>query len=142
MVEQKPEPDGFIVSIVRKFLTSHLAIILIITSLSLGIAAILATPREEEPQIVVPVADVFVSVPGANPKEKGEQKMAKHSGIIVLSTLIILCLCGMSLRQAQGIAFAGALPDTGQTKCYNDTAEITCPAPGEDFHRQEAQNDR
>ncbi len=49
----------------------------------------------------------------------------------MLSTLIILCLCG--------IAFAGALPDTGQTKCYNDTAEITCPAPGEDIHGQNAQ---
>jgi len=65
--------------------------------------------------------------------------MAKRSGIIVLSTLIILCLCGMALRQAQGIAFAGALPDTGQTKCYNDTAEIPCPAPGEDFYGQDAQ---
>jgi len=65
--------------------------------------------------------------------------MAKRSGIIVLSVLIILCLCGMSLRQAQGIAAAGALPDTGQTKCHNDTAEITCPAPGEDFCGQDAQ---
>jgi len=32
-----------------------------------------------------------------------------------------------------------ALPDTGQTKCHNDTAEIPCPAPGEDFHGQDAQ---
>ncbi|MDM8517209.1 efflux RND transporter permease subunit [Desulfobacterales bacterium HSG16] len=69
MVERKPEPDGFIVAIVRKFLTSHLAIIFIITSLCLGIAAILATPREEEPQIVVPVADVYVHAPGANSQE-------------------------------------------------------------------------
>ena len=65
--------------------------------------------------------------------------MEKRSGIIVLSTLIILCLCGTALRQAQSIAFAGALPDTGQTQCYNDTAEIPCPTFGDDFHWQDAQ---
>jgi hypothetical protein len=59
--------------------------------------------------------------------------------IIALPTLIMLCLCGMSLRQAQDSAFAGALPDTGQTISYNDTAEIPCPAPGEDFYGQDAQ---
>jgi len=39
-----------------------------------------------------------------------------------------------------GMAFAGwPIPDSGQTKCYNDTAEIPCPAPGEDFYGQDAQ---
>ena len=38
------------------------------------------------------------------------------------------------------MAFAGwPIPDSGQTKCYNDTAEISCPAPGEDFYGQDAQ---
>ena len=31
----------------------------------------------------------------------------------------------------------GRLPDTGQTKCYNNTEEITCPQPGEDFYGQD-----
>jgi len=35
--------------------------------------------------------------------------------------------------------FAGSLPDTGQTKCYDNNAEITCPQPGESFYRQDAQ---
>jgi len=65
--------------------------------------------------------------------------MTKMAKITAISTLIMLCLCGLTLRQAQDTAFAGALPDTGQTKCYNDTAEITCPAPGEDFYGQDAQ---
>ena len=65
--------------------------------------------------------------------------MTKLAKITVFSTLIVLCLCGLTLRQAQDTAFAGALPDTGQTRCYNDTAEITCPAPGEDFYGQDAQ---
>jgi len=45
--------------------------------------------------------------------------------------LIALTLC------LNSIAFAGALPGTGQTKYYNDTAEILCP--GEDFYGQDAQ---
>ena len=62
-------PDNLIVRIVRPFLTSHLAVLLIIISLCLGAAAVLVTPREEEPQIVVPLADVFVQAPGASPEE-------------------------------------------------------------------------
>ncbi len=29
------------------------------------------------------------------------------------------------------------IPDSGQTKCYNDTVEIPCPSPGEDFYGQD-----
>ncbi|MBF0451476.1 MAG: efflux RND transporter permease subunit [Candidatus Magnetomorum sp.] len=63
------EPQGVIAGIVHKFLTSHLSIIMIIMSFCLGIAAILITPREEEPQIIVPLADIFVQAPGATPEE-------------------------------------------------------------------------
>jgi len=31
------------------------------------------------------------------------------------------------------------VPDTGQTKCYDNTQEITCPQPGEPFYGQDAQ---
>ena len=61
--------ETVIANIVRKFLSDQLSIILIIVSLCLGVAAILATPREEEPQIVVPMADIYVKAPGANPAE-------------------------------------------------------------------------
>ncbi len=60
---------GFIPSIVRFFLTSRMSLILAVASLLLGIAAILVTPREEEPQIVVPMADIMVQVPGASAEE-------------------------------------------------------------------------
>ncbi|WP_045213642.1 DUF1566 domain-containing protein [Desulfonatronovibrio magnus] len=30
-------------------------------------------------------------------------------------------------------------PDTGQTKCYDNELEITCPSPGQDFYGQDAQ---
>ncbi len=34
-------------------------------------------------------------------------------------------------------ALAAPVPDTGQTKCYNNTAEIPCPKEGEDFYGQD-----
>jgi hypothetical protein len=34
-------------------------------------------------------------------------------------------------------ALAGPIPDTGQTKCYDDTKEIPCPQPGEPFYGQD-----
>lgn len=60
---------GFTAQIVKLFITSKLSMLLLIASLLLGVAALLLTPREEEPQIIVPVADVFVSVPGASAEE-------------------------------------------------------------------------
>ncbi len=36
-------------------------------------------------------------------------------------------------------AFAGPVPDTGQSKCYGNTLEIACPQPGEPFYGQDAQ---
>ena len=69
MPENESAPSGFIARIVRKSISSHLSIILLILSLCLGISAILVTPKEEEPQIVVPVADVYVYAPGSNATE-------------------------------------------------------------------------
>ncbi len=51
-------------AIVRVFLNSNLSLILILLAALLGLAALLITPREEDPQIVVPLADVYVSFPG------------------------------------------------------------------------------
>ena len=36
-------------------------------------------------------------------------------------------------------ALAGPVSDTGQTKCYDNNTEITCPQPGEPFYGQDAQ---
>ncbi len=55
--------------IVDKFLGGNLSIILILLSLLAGLAAIMLTPREEEPQIEVPLADVYVHMPGASAEE-------------------------------------------------------------------------
>ncbi len=54
---------------IRLFLDSNLSAILIIFSVLVGVAALYVTPREEDPQIVVPLADVFVSFPGHSASE-------------------------------------------------------------------------
>lgn len=45
-------------------------------------------------------------------------------------------ICTLTVTVGTG---AVPVPDTGQTKCYNNSEEITCPQPGEDFHGQDAQ---
>ena len=51
------------------FIDSRLTPLIIIASMLLGIGAVLLLPREEEPQIVVPMIDVFVQMPGATARE-------------------------------------------------------------------------
>ena len=55
--------------IVEAFLRGNLSVLLIILSLTAGTVALLLTPREEEPQIVVPLADVIVQYPGGSAEE-------------------------------------------------------------------------
>ena len=70
MSEDLQNPDRGITSrIVHLFITSKLSLLLLIASFLLGFAALVLTPREEEPQIVVPVADILISAPGASAEE-------------------------------------------------------------------------
>ena len=59
----RPGVSGRIASL---FITSKLTPLIIVASLLLGLVAVLLTPREEEPQIVVPMADVWLPFPGAS----------------------------------------------------------------------------
>ena len=56
-------PSGRLASL---FLGSKLTPLIILGSLLLGLLAVVLTPREEEPQIIVPMADVFLPFPGAS----------------------------------------------------------------------------
>ena len=67
------EPTPFLTRVVELFLRGDVAILLVVVSLILGAAALYLTPREEEPQIVVPMADVFVSAPGLSAEEVEKQ---------------------------------------------------------------------
>jgi multidrug efflux pump subunit AcrB len=58
------------------FTQSKLTPLFILTSMALGALAVLALPREEEPQIIVPMVDVFVEMPGATPADV-EQRVTR-----------------------------------------------------------------
>ncbi|NOY68832.1 MAG: efflux RND transporter permease subunit [Deltaproteobacteria bacterium] len=66
MKAHKLGPAG---SIAGFFINSKLTPLFIIAGILLGIASVIALPREEEPQIIVPMVDIFVSMPGATAKE-------------------------------------------------------------------------
>ena len=53
----------------QTFINSKITPLLILATLLLGMFALMLTPREEEPQIVVPMIDVMVMMPGATPEE-------------------------------------------------------------------------
>jgi len=63
------QPFGYAGRLAALFTNSKLTPIAVIASILLGVFAVLQLPREEEPQIKVPMIDVFVSMPGAGPKE-------------------------------------------------------------------------
>lgn len=53
----------------RFFIESRLTILLVITLIIFGLIGLTFTPREENPQIIVPAAEVSVTMPGATPEE-------------------------------------------------------------------------
>uniref|UniRef100_A0A7V4XUU2 Efflux RND transporter permease subunit n=1 Tax=Acidobacterium capsulatum TaxID=33075 RepID=A0A7V4XUU2_9BACT len=55
------------------FLDSKLTPLLVMAALALGLVAVLAIPREEDPQIQVPMLDVMTAMPGASPHEVEER---------------------------------------------------------------------
>jgi multidrug efflux pump subunit AcrB len=58
------------------FVGSPLTPLLLIAAIALGGFAVVALPREEEPQIIVPMIDVFVDMPGASAVEV-EQRVTR-----------------------------------------------------------------
>ncbi len=66
MKAEKLGPAG---KIAHYFINSKLTPLVMIFSMLLGTFAVLETPREEEPQIIVPMMDVFVEMPGATAEE-------------------------------------------------------------------------
>ena len=68
-----PRSSGVAGRIARAFIDSKLTPLIIIAAVLLGIAAIVLLPREEEPQIKVPMVDVMVNMAGFSAKEVEER---------------------------------------------------------------------
>ncbi len=61
--------SSWLTRIVKSFTIGSLSPMLIIAAFFAGAAALMLTPREEDPQIIVPVMDVMVEFPGASAEE-------------------------------------------------------------------------
>ncbi|OGS70206.1 MAG: multidrug transporter AcrB [Flavobacteria bacterium RIFCSPLOWO2_12_FULL_35_11] len=61
--------EGISGKIANIFINSKLTILLMVALMAIGIYSSFLIPREEEPQIIVPMADVLVGYPGASPTE-------------------------------------------------------------------------
>lgn len=73
---------GFSGNIAKAFLQSKLTILLMVAFLLVGVYSTMLIPREEEPQIQVPMADVFIGYPGAGPKDVETKVAAPMEKII------------------------------------------------------------
>ena len=69
----KPHSLGIAGRIAAAFIDSKLTPLIIVAAVLLGGAAIVLLPREEEPQIKVPMVDVMVAMPGSSSKEVEER---------------------------------------------------------------------
>ncbi|NJD89937.1 MAG: efflux RND transporter permease subunit, partial [Geobacter sp.] len=64
---------GFAGKVARYFIDSKLTPLIVAAALLLGLFAIKMTPREEEPQISVPMVDIYLPLPGSSPQEVQER---------------------------------------------------------------------
>lgn len=71
--EPKHAGLGLAGRLAHAFLNSKLTPLIIVASLALGIFAVAIIPREEEPQILVPMLDITTAMPGASPAEVEER---------------------------------------------------------------------
>jgi multidrug efflux pump subunit AcrB len=67
------EGIGLAGKLAQAFIDSKLTPLVIAASILLGLGAVALLPREEEPQIIVPMIDVFVEMPGASAQEVEER---------------------------------------------------------------------
>ena len=66
LVQHKPGMAG---SMAKAFITSPLSLLLLLAFFAVGILGMWITPRQEDPQISVPMVDIFVRYPGASAQE-------------------------------------------------------------------------
>jgi multidrug efflux pump subunit AcrB len=91
--------------IARNFLTTEITPLLALTALLLGLFAVLATPREEEPQINVTFANVFIPYPGASAKEveslvttPAEQVVSELEGVEHIYSMSMPGMAALTVR--------------------------------------------
>lgn len=70
IIPHAPEPSlGLAGNLARTFINSPLTPMLLLASLFIGVLGLMFTPRQEDPEISVPMIDVFISYPGASSQQ-------------------------------------------------------------------------
>lgn len=64
-----PAKAGLAGRLAEAFIQNPITLLLFLAAIAAGIIGLIQTPREEDPQISVPMVDIFVGLPGASAKE-------------------------------------------------------------------------
>jgi multidrug efflux pump subunit AcrB len=108
--------------IANAFIKSKLSILLVFAFLLLGLFSIYFIPREEDPQIEVPTADIMIGYPGASPEEVESsviQPMEKiASNIKGVEHVYSTSMNGMGMLTIQ--FYVGEDPERSLVKLYNE----------------------
>ena len=119
----------------RLFINSKLTPLMVVGALALGALAISYTPREEEPQIIVPIVDIFIGLPGGVPEEVEnritvplEKRMWEIPGVEFVysnsrpggAMITVRFLVGRrsGTQSGQGLRQAGLRPRPHAGRCY------------------------
>ena len=114
--------SGFSGNIAKAFIRSKLTILLMVAFLLIGAYSTMLIPREEEPQIEVPIADIYVGFPGASPREV-ETKLTAPLEKIVSNVKGVEYVYSTSMQgQAMLIVqfFVGQDVERSMVKLYNE----------------------
>lgn len=107
------------------FLESKLTVLLMIALMIVGGYSSTLIPREEDPQIVIPMADVMVGYPGASPKEV-ENRVVKPLEKIISNIKGVEHIHSSALNgQAMLIVqfYVGQDPERSYVKLYDELAK-------------------
>ena len=161
----QPPPRAYGLSgrIAFLFIASKLTPLLMLGIVLLGLFALVVTPREEEPQIIVPMADVWLPFPGASAKVVEEQltkpferKISEIKGVEYVysisrpggALLIVRFYVGQpvetslvdlydKLMSNQDLLPPGALPFLVKPKDVNDVPVVTVTVSSERYGEYE-----
>ncbi len=119
--------------IVKLFLTSHLSVLFIIVSFFVGVIALWVTPREEEPQITVPMADVMIRMPGLEPDEVESLAGAHLEKLLMeidgVENVYLMARQGIGIITVQ--FYVGEDRERSLVKLYNKIQSSIDQVPGE-----------
>lgn len=118
--------------IVNSFLTSHLSVLFIVLSFIVGAVALIVTPREEEPQITVPMADVMFHMPGEDPERVESLAGAKLEKLLLeidgVENVYLMARQGMGIITVQ--FYVGEDRERSLVKLYNKLYSSMDAVPG------------